>query len=91
MSQARSCVRGVVALLFLALLASPARAQGLGGAGTVQGTVTDPTGGVMQAVQVRISNPVTGFSRNATTDAGGKYVFNNLPSTSAPAPPTPFI
>lgn len=56
----------------------PARAQGLGGAGTVQGTVKDPTGGVMQAVEVRISNPVSGFTRTTTTDAAGKYVFSNL-------------
>ena len=67
------------AALCLGLLASSAQSQGLGGAGTVQGTVKDPTGGVMQAVPVRISNPVTGFSRTATTDAAGKYVFNNLP------------
>src|SRR4051812_25663194 len=66
-----------VTLLFLAL-ASSVRAQGLGGAGTVQGVVKDPTGGVMQAVQVRISNPVSGFSRTATTDGTGKYVFGNL-------------
>ena len=56
-----------------------ARAQGLGGAGTVQGTVKDPTGGVMQAVEVKISNPVSGFTRTATTDAGGKFTFSNLP------------
>ena len=64
----------------LGLLASrPAGAQGLGGAGTVQGTVRDPTGGVMQAVAVTITNPVSGFTRTATTDATGRYVFNNLP------------
>src|SRR6202163_318712 len=57
---------------------TPARAQGLGGAGTVQGTVKDPTGGVMVAVTVDISNPVTGFKRSATTDAAGKFVFRNL-------------
>ncbi|HEY1910888.1 MAG TPA: TonB-dependent receptor [Vicinamibacterales bacterium] len=62
-----------------ALSATSAQAQGLGGAGTVQGTVKDPTGGVMQAVNVRISNPVSGFSRTTTTDAGGKFVFSNLP------------
>jgi hypothetical protein len=56
-----------------------AQAQGLGGAGTVQGTVADPTGGVMQAVDVKISNPVSGFTRTATTDANGKFVFSNLP------------
>src|SRR5262245_16039915 len=58
---------------------APVHAQGLGGAGTVQGTIKDPTGGVMQAVEVRISNPVSGFSRMTTTDAAGKYVFSNLP------------
>jgi hypothetical protein len=51
----------------------------LGGAGTVQGTVKDPTGGVMQVVEVKISNPVSGFTRTATTDAGGKFTFSNLP------------
>jgi len=66
--------------LFLSLFAATAvHAQGLGGAGTVQGTVKDPTGGVMQAVEVRISNPVSGFTRLTTTDAAGKYVFSNLP------------
>ena len=59
--------------------ASSGFAQGLGGAGTVQGTVKDPTGGVMQAVDVKIANPVSGFARTTTTDAAGKYVFSNLP------------
>lgn len=54
-------------------------AQGLGGVGTVQGVVKDPTGGVMQAVIVTLNNPVSGFKRDATTDADGKYVFSNLP------------
>src|ERR1051325_6384192 len=75
-SRIHACVGLVVALLAVAV-ASPLCAQGLGGAGTVQGTVKDPTGGVMQAVPVRISNPVSGFSRTATTDATGRYVFSN--------------
>jgi hypothetical protein len=54
-------------------------AQGLGGAGTLQGTVKDPTGGVMQAVEVKIANVVSGFMRTASTDAMGKYLFGNLP------------
>src|SRR6059036_2311800 len=54
-------------------------AQELGGAGTIQGTVKDPTGGVMQSVEVRIANPVSGYNRTTTTDAAGKYVFRNLP------------
>ena len=38
-------------------------AQGLGGAGTLQGVVKDPTGGVMQAVEVKIANAVSAASR----------------------------
>ena len=58
--------------------ARPLGAQELGGAGTVQGTVLDPTGGAMVAVTVTISSPVSGFRREATTDAAGRFVFRNL-------------
>ncbi|MGH9409801.1 MAG: TonB-dependent receptor, partial [Vicinamibacterales bacterium] len=58
---------------------SSARAQELGGAGTVEGTITDTTGGAMQAVTVTLSNPVTQFTRNVTTDTAGKFVIRNIP------------
>jgi hypothetical protein len=77
--RARACWNAAIAVLILGIVVLPARGQGLGGAGTVQGTVKDPTGGVMQAVEVKIVNRVSGFARTATTDAGGRYVFNNLP------------
>src|SRR5262252_8762314 len=70
---------GVMCVCFSLLGARSTSAQGLGGAGTLQGTVKDPTGGVMQAVEVRIANVVSGFTRTATTDAMGKYLFSNLP------------
>jgi hypothetical protein len=54
-------------------------AQELGGAGTVQGTVKDPTGAVMTAVTVNLSQAVTGLRRTTTTDAMGRFVFRNLP------------
>jgi Carboxypeptidase regulatory-like domain len=78
-SRSQRCLRVVLAGVIIAAVGSPSFAQGLGGAGTVQGTVKDPTGGVMQSVQVRISNPVSGFSRTVSTDATGRYVFSNLP------------
>jgi len=56
-----------------------AAAQGLGGAGTVQGVVKDPTGAAMPAVAVSISSPVSGFRREITTDANGRFLFGNLP------------
>jgi hypothetical protein len=72
-------VRSTLLVFAMFLVFSPGFAQELGGAGTVQGTVKDPTGAVMPSVLVRISNPVTGFSRTATTDPAGKFMFRNLP------------
>jgi hypothetical protein len=53
--------------------------QELGGAGTIQGTVKDPTGGAMVSVTVELSNPVTGLRRSTTTDTAGRFIFRNLP------------
>jgi hypothetical protein len=78
----RGASLGVIVLLGGVLWGAGAWAQGLGGAGTIQGTVKDMTGGVMQAVEVTIKNPVSGFMRTTTTDASGKYLFNNLPPNS---------
>src|SRR6202023_3666746 len=66
-------------LMASAIGVAPASGQGLGGAGTVEGTVKDPTGGVMQAVAVALNNPVTGLKRDTTTDPMGRFVFRNLP------------
>src|SRR5437762_2521822 len=54
-------------------------AQELGGAGTVQGTVKDPTGAVMVAATVTLTNPITGLRRETTTDQMGRFVVRNLP------------
>ncbi len=67
-----------IALGLLLAAAAPAMAQ-LGGSGTVQGTVTDPTGGVMVSVAVDLSNRVSGFRRSAATDLAGQFVFRNVP------------
>ncbi len=73
-------VRVTFLLLLISVCAgSLVVAQELGGAGTIQGTITDPSGGVMQAVEVKLNNPVSGLSRTTTTDAAGKFVFHNLP------------
>jgi hypothetical protein len=76
---ARAAITGGVLAAALYVGVSVGFAQGLGGAGTIQGTVKDPTGGVMQSVDVSIRNPLSGFMRTATTDAAGKYSFSNLP------------
>jgi hypothetical protein len=56
-----------------------ASAQALGGAGTVAGIVTDPNGAVIPNASVSIANPVTNYTRTATTDADGAFRFDNVP------------
>jgi len=79
----RGWVRLLVAIqgfgLLLMVGATVAGAEELGGAGTVQGIVKDPTGGAMVAATVTISNPVSGFRRETTSDQMGRFVFRNLP------------
>ena len=47
--------------------------------GTVNGTVTDPTGAVVPGATITIRNPVSGYLQNTTTNAAGMFHFSNLP------------
>jgi len=66
--------------VILALISAiPAFAQGTGNAGTVAGTVTDPSGANIPGASVAISNKVTGYMNTAMTDAMGVFRFVNIP------------
>ena len=71
------CFR-ISVLIVLALSSLLARAQG-GNAGTVRGTVTDPTGAVIPGATVHLTNEVSGLDRTATADASGQFEFANVP------------
>jgi hypothetical protein len=62
----------------LFIFAAPARAQ-LGNSGSIDGVVKDPSGAAVPNAKVEISNPVTGFHREATTDNDGAFHFSNIP------------
>ena len=47
--------------------------------GSVGGTVTDPSGAVVPGATVSIQNPVSKYSRTATTDRAGHFQFPNVP------------
>jgi hypothetical protein len=68
----------VVILSFAALLA-PAQS---GNAGTISGTVADPSGAIVPNAGVEILNPVSQYSRTAITDQTGKFNFPNVPFNS---------
>jgi Carboxypeptidase regulatory-like domain/TonB-dependent Receptor Plug Domain len=51
-------------------------------AGSITGVVKDPSGAVVVNAQVEISNPVSGFRRQAVTGTDGAFRFPNLPFAS---------
>lgn len=55
----------------------PALAQ-IGGAGTIQGTVADPTGAVIPGATVTATNLATGVGRSRQTTGAGLYVIAPL-------------
>lgn len=80
----RFSLKGVLLLLIVLLvgivvLSYNALAQSLGNAGTIQGTVVDPSGAVVSGATVTITNPVTGYSNQTQSAGDGTFRFNNLP------------
>src|ERR1700686_5599804 len=54
-------------------------AQSAGNSSSVTGTVLDPSGAVVPNATVEVHNPVSGFSRTATTNATGGFAIPNVP------------
>ena len=74
-----SWVLSVSVLWFAMTLAvAPANAQ-LGNSGSVEGVVKDQSGASVAGAKVEITNPVSGFHREATTDGDGNFRFTNVP------------
>jgi len=60
-------------LVFLSLFAGSAFAQTTVAQGSIQGTITDPTGAVIGGARVTIINKSTGAASTTTTTAAGTY------------------
>ena len=62
-------------LVFAVLLFVPVVMLGQSYFGTVTGEVTDPSGALVQGVQVVLTDQNKGYTFNATSDNGGRYLF----------------
>src|SRR5262245_51686023 len=69
--KSRFTLPGLACLGLLSLLAAPAHAQDF--RGTVAGTVSDATGGVLPGVAIAVSNEATNVTSTAFTDGRGNY------------------
>src|SRR3984957_11095481 len=73
----------VVVLAVCVWLVSPiAHAQGVGDAGSLSGTVTDPTGAVIPKGTITAEDKSRGIRLSAIVEGNGQYRFTNLPPGS---------
>jgi hypothetical protein len=54
-------------------------AQSMGNAGTIEGTVTDPSGAAVAKAQVSVQNAVTGYQQSTVANPDGSFQLSNLP------------
>src|ERR1700751_386360 len=76
----RTPARSIFSFLFVFLFSaffSALHAQS--NSGVVSGVVTDPSGAVVPGATVSIQNPVSQYTRTATTDKAGHFQFPNVP------------
>ena len=78
MSFNRDLIFRVLPIIALLLAALGAYGQS-GNAGTVRGTLTDPSGAVVPNAAIHLVNDVSGFGQTVTTDGAGHFVFSNVP------------
>src|ERR1700733_1749277 len=71
-----------VFIIFFSFIASVPTLSAQSNSGVVSGTITDPVGAVIQGATVSILNPISGYTRSATTDATGRFQFTNIPLNS---------
>ena len=73
----KRAIRTLLTLAVFATLGTTLYAQAT--SGRISGAVTDAQGGLLPGATVTVTEVNTNYTRSATTDATGAYVFANLP------------
>src|ERR1700756_2877444 len=76
----RTFSRNIPFFLFVFLMSSGfSMLNAQSNSGSINGTVSDPSGAVIPGASVSIQNPVSAYSRTTTTDTTGHFHFPNVP------------
>lgn len=67
------------AILLLSAVLPFTSLQAQPNSGSIQGTVSDPSGAIIAGATVQLQDPATGYKQIAITDANGQFQFNNVP------------
>lgn len=78
MTSFRNSIARVFPLAIMMLAVIPAFSQ-VGDAGSITGSVTDPTGAVIPNATVTVKNAMSGFTRTVSTTSTGQFTFTNVP------------
>jgi hypothetical protein len=70
------------AIAALLLSRGEMKSQSLGNAGTVEGTVTDPSGAAVPGATVTIHNPVSDYGQTGVSTSTGSFRLTNIPPNS---------
>lgn len=65
--------------LAILLMLAPALLSAQSGSSSVQGTVTDASGAVIQGARIVLTNASTGVALNVNSDSSGSYSFPSVP------------
>jgi hypothetical protein len=76
-SLSRAAIRSSLIAFILAIAGTMAHAQ-LAGKGEIKGTVTDPTGAIVQGATVTATEEASGLSTSRTTNSAGDYDLSPL-------------
>ena len=68
----------VISVLLLIFLCSAELALAQGGAASLRGTITDPSGAAIPSAKVTATQVGTGVAQTVSSDAGGDYLFPHL-------------
>jgi hypothetical protein len=74
-----SRILALFALALFTITAPIASIAQTGNAGTIRGTVTDPSGAVIGGATIHMKNSVSGLDRTTTSDGTGNFEFTNVP------------